>query len=184
MPCIVAEIGAWTEQVERFLLNRLGCPELARDLAQEAAARLLRASRADFVLSEPRAWMFRTARNLAVDEVRRRLPNPLGIEAMGTVVDPASLPGAEAGWVLEDREMTRAELLGLLPDAVARLPQHYQRLIQAHYGDGLNCEAVAERERITVQNAKVRLFRARRRLRELLLRAVRRAPESESLPNT
>ena len=161
-------LGAWTDQVRRFLVARLGSRGLSSDLAQEAATRLLQVVRAGKGPRDPRAWMFRTARNLAVDEVRRRLPCPLGLEALGEVVDPESIPVAESLMPVGAREVDRSDLVTLLPNALDRLPNHYRRLILAHYRDGLDCAAVAERECITVANAKVRLFRARRQLQQLL----------------
>lgn len=163
---------AWAQQVERHLLKRLGSRALARDIAHEAVARLLAAARSGRSPSDPRAWVFRTARNLAVDEVRRHLPYPLGYEALG-LLPARSASDAEASWQIGPKVLTCGELVRLLPQAMAGLPDHYHRLIVAHYHHGLTCEAVAVRERISVANVKVRLFRARRRLRQLLLEAAR-----------
>ncbi len=166
------EVAVWIEEVRTYLVRRLGSRVLSRDIAQEAAARLLLALQSDRAPHSPRAWMFRTARNLAVDEIRRRLPSPLGLEALGGVADPASIPASEPRWKLGCEEFTRSELLQVLPQALSRLPNLYRRTLLAHYREGLDCEAVAERERITLANAKVRLHRARRRLHVLLASAV------------
>ncbi|MFQ5748534.1 MAG: RNA polymerase sigma factor [Planctomycetota bacterium] len=166
------KVGAWIEEVRVYLVRRLGSRVLSRDIAQEAAARLLLALQRDQAPRSPRAWMFRTARNLAVDEIRRRLPSPLGLEALGKVPDPVSFPDSEPRWQVGREEFTRSELLQALPQALSRLPNLYRRTLLAHYRDGLDCEGVAERERITLANAKVRLHRARRRLHVLLASAV------------
>jgi len=167
-----AQVADWLEEVRVYLVRRLGSRVLSRDIAQEAGARLLLALQSDPPPRSPRAWMFRTARNLAVDEIRRRLPSPMGLEALGKVPDPGSLQASEPRWRVGCDEFTRSELLQVLPDALSRLPNLYRRTLLAHYRDGLDCEAVAERERITLANAKVRLHRARRRLHVLLASAV------------
>ncbi len=54
-----------------FLTARLHCEQEARDVAQEAYVRLLQLERPG-ALSYLRAYLFRTAANLAVDRVRQR----------------------------------------------------------------------------------------------------------------
>ncbi len=172
-------LGDWAEQVERFLLTKLADRELCRDLAQEAVSRLLQATQAGKRVAEPRAWLFRTARNLAVDAVRRRLPSPLGLELLTAVPDPESLEEAdqEPCWDLAGHPMRRGELVDLLPRALDHLPDHYRRVLAHRYLEGVACETVAGREQISHHNLKVRVHRARRRLKELLVLEVRRDPD-------
>lgn len=162
----------WTRQVEGFLVKRLGDMGLASDLAQDAALRLLQAVEDDEAPQDPRAWLFRCARNLAIDEVRRRLPTPLGLEVQSLASDPDMFADQEPIWTIGNSETTRSELLGLLPAAMSKLPEHLQRLLRAHYHEGKDCETMADQERITHANTKVRLFRARQHLQRLLGNAV------------
>ncbi len=172
-------LGEWTSQVEQFLTGKLADRELCRDLAQEAASRLVMASRRGRPITDPRAWLYRAARNLAVDAVRRKLPSPLGLEVLSGLPDPRSQGGepVEPSWDLAGHAMSRSELVALLPAAIEHLPDHYRRVISSRYHDGLACEATADREEISGTNAKIRLYRARRRLRELLVVEARRNPE-------
>jgi len=77
-PNHVDEIETWVEQLERFLSVRFIDRELGRDLAQEAATRLLQGWKRGESYVNPRSWMFRIGRNLAIDHVRRKLPTYLG----------------------------------------------------------------------------------------------------------
>ena len=179
-PWIEERLPRWIEQAERVLSRRLGAGETARDLAYEAGTRLLLQIRSGRIPPAPRAWLFRTAHHLAVDEVRRRLPLPLGLELHG-------LRAAEDGesgvaWRVGEDLVEREDLLLWLPWALDCLPAHYRRLIDLHYRAGFDCEALARHEEISVANAKVRLHRARRRLQHLLLGAVLhgRRPETET----
>jgi RNA polymerase sigma-70 factor (ECF subfamily) len=55
-----------------FLIRATRDRELAEDLLQETFARLLREARAGRRPSDPRAWLFRVAANLAVSSGRRQ----------------------------------------------------------------------------------------------------------------
>lgn len=167
-----AQICDWTLQLERFLLKRLGSRVLARDLAHETVLRLLEAERCGEAPDEPRAWLFRIARNLAVDEVRKNLPSPIGLEAQVRLLDPGP-PGPPPVFQVARWELSLPEMNSHLDAAIESLPAHYRRVLEAHYYEGLACEDMAVREQVSVANVKVRLFRARRRLQRLLVNAVR-----------
>lgn len=173
-----AQVCEWTQQLERFLLKRLGSRFMARDIAHDTVMRLLEAERAGYRPQDPRAWLFRIARNLAVDEVRRILPHPIGLEAMGWTAE-ADAPGPRITFLVARWELSSPELSVFLSGALEALPPHYQRLLEAHYQDGMSCESMAQLEQLSVANVKVRLYRARRRLRRLLVDAVRQAKAAE-----
>ena len=52
--------------------------------------------------------------------------------------------------------------------ALAQLPEHYRFLVAAHYLDGVQYEALAETLGVPLGTVKTHLYRAKRRLRELL----------------
>jgi RNA polymerase sigma factor (sigma-70 family) len=54
----------------RYLHRKVWDAERARDLAQEAFTRALERGASDGVVLNPRAWVFRIASNLALDEAR------------------------------------------------------------------------------------------------------------------
>lgn len=162
----------WTRQIERFVTSRLGDPLIAEEVVQEAVLRLLLQHRLGRPVQRPRAWLFRTARNLAVDVVRRRLPSPLGIEALGRIPDPLSLD-EDAALDTGAGETERREVLAWLPELLADLPARDRDVLRARYEEGSSCRELAARSGITVDNAKVRLHRARRRLRRAIETRVR-----------
>ena len=55
-----------------------------------------------------------------------------------------------------------------LQKALAQLPPHYRMLVAAHYLQGVQYEALAEALNIPLGTVKTHLYRAKRRLRELL----------------
>lgn len=67
-----AGLTALLPRLFAFGLTMLGDADAARDLVQEAAARALAATRVPDEAPAYRAWMFRIARNAALDEIRRK----------------------------------------------------------------------------------------------------------------
>ena len=153
----------WSKQLERFVMSRLGDPQLAEEIAQESMVRFLMQVQAGVQVKNPRAWLFRTARNLAVDVVRRRLPSPLGLEALAHLPDSRH-EGEEGELDTRVGEVARAEVLGWIPELLQGLPPTDREVLLQRYHHGLSCQDLAQLEQISVANAKVRLHRARRRL--------------------
>ena len=74
------------------------------------------------------------------------------------VREPGSHDAAFADFELRER----------LDKAIAQLPENYRLLIAAHYLEGVQYEALAEALDIPIGTVKTHLYRAKRRLRELL----------------
>jgi|SRR5579862_1925446 len=82
----------------RFLTLRLHSPQDAREVAQEAYVRLLELDRTGAV-SFLRAYLFKTAANLAVDRIRRQIVRREHLEKDGQLVeeiDEAAAPERRA----------------------------------------------------------------------------------------
>lgn len=167
----------WTEHLRRYLFHRLGCRRNAADLAQEAGARLLAAVGRGEEFREPRAWLFRVGHNLAVDEVRRRTPHPLGLEWQTLIVDPRTLEeDAEPVYTVAGKERDRSELKPHLAAALGELSASDRRLLLGRYVGGRSCMDLARADGVSDDAGKVRLHRARRRLAALIERALREPP--------
>lgn len=117
-----------------------------------------------------RAWLMRVAYTTAIDRVRRR--RPATVDAKGAAMDSQSAtarlvaqdhirPGTED---LHDREFLVARVQGALKD----LPENYRRPLLLYVVGGLSYEELAADLRCTVNNARVRVHRGLKRLREIL----------------
>jgi RNA polymerase sigma-70 factor, ECF subfamily len=158
------EFQEWSQQIHRYILTRLGDVNLAEDIAQETVLRYLGRLQLGHEVRHPRAWLFQTAKNLAVDVIRQKLPVPLGIEALAILPDPASLqPNGEQ---IDTRvgEASVKEVLDWLPALIEALPQQDRETLEARYRQGLSCQELAVHAEISLDNAKVRLHRSRKRL--------------------
>jgi len=167
------ELADWIGQLSAYLLQRLGARELARELAQESAARLLKVLDDGQEIRNPRAWIFQVGRNLAVDEVRKRLPHAVGLEWRSREVDPASVEEDEHLMGMGGLEVPRSEVLRIMPEAMSRLAHNDRGYLDSYYCKGRDFDWIAKQQELSVSTIKGRLFRARKRLREQIVHQVR-----------
>lgn len=151
--------------IRRYVGSLVRNPEEAEEITQET---FLRAHRRLASLEDPARlspWLYRIATNLSYDRLRssRRKPltaplseeGPLGAEP----TDPA--PGLEL--LIEQREMSSC-----VWDYLDTLPDSYRAVILLHDLQGLSNPEIADLLGISLATAKIRLHRARGRLREAL----------------
>jgi RNA polymerase sigma-70 factor (ECF subfamily) len=125
------------------------------DLAQEVFLKVYRGLpyfRGDARLS---TWIFRIVSNVCTQARSRR---PVEVPGLMPVREPGSHDAAFADFELRER----------LDKAIAQLPENYRLLIAAHYLEGVQYDALAEALDIPIGTVKTHLYRAKRRLRELL----------------
>jgi RNA polymerase sigma-70 factor (ECF subfamily) len=130
-------------------------PSQTDDLAQDVFLRVHRGLpyfRGDARLS---TWIYRIVSNVCSQARSRRTPEVPGL-----------LPAADRGRA--DHAFSDLELRDRLEKAMAQLPEQSRMLIAAHYLDGVQYEALAEALDMPIGTVKTHLFRAKRRLRELL----------------
>jgi RNA polymerase sigma factor (sigma-70 family) len=129
------------------------------DLVQEAYSRLLHARRQGPV-AFPRAFLFTTARNAALDFFRRRRISPV-----------AQVTNFDDSRVL-DESPNAAELASqhqefeVLDDAIRSLPERCRQVIMLRYLDGLAYKEIAVRLGISPETVKVHMAKGVRRCAE------------------
>ena len=138
----------------RFLHRKVWDADRARDLAQEAFVRALQHEP-----KEPRAWLFRVAANLAMDEARTvlRRKKHLTLLKTETEVQEHAL-GPEA-------EMEKKEQWAGVKKALDALSER-DREVLLLWDAGLGYPEIAEHMELTVGAIGTTLARARRRLAE------------------
>ena len=126
----------------------------ADDLAQEVFLKIYRGL--PYFRGEARlsTWIFRIVSNVCAQDRGQRRPemSVLSVRERGS----------------DDTAFEELELRDRLEKAMAQLPENYRLLIAAHYLQGVQYEALAEALDIPVGTVKTHLYRAKRRLRELL----------------
>lgn len=132
------------------------------DLAQDAFLRVHRGL--PYFRGEARlsTWIYKVVINLCAQERGRRPAFELSLDETGADGRPRLEPGGP------DPAFTDFELRERLEKALARLPPQHRLLVAAHYLDGVRYEDLAEAFGMPLGTAKTHLYRAKRRLRELL----------------
>jgi len=139
-----------------------GNQEDAGDVVQDAYLRAWRGIARFRGEAQFSTWLYRITANTAATHVHKRYRNRS--EPLDDLNEPVELhPCAQP-----ERAAESAELLDQLASAVAALPPKLRALVVLKDVYGLPHEEIADELGITVAAAKVRLHRARKRLRDVL----------------
>ncbi len=144
----------------RRYLARLGGPADADDLTQETFVRVseaLASFRGEASLS---TWIYRIATNVAIDRARSG-GSQLNAAEPNTVATLSTIPVIE-------HDIARSEMSACVREYVDRLPPDYRTVVVLSELEELSDREIADVLGITVEAAKMRLHRARARLREML----------------
>lgn len=149
-------------RIRRYVSRLIGAGE-ADDLTQEVFVRVSRALPEFRGESRLSTWVYRIASNAVVD----RLRSPAFRDATrAAVLDQDALP-ADASLGAE-QAAARAEMSGCIRRYVSDLPPAYRLVIVLSEAEGLTNPEIAEALGVSLETVKVRLHRARRRLRQAL----------------
>ena len=153
---------AHQREILRFLEHRASGLAEADDLLQEVFLKVLLQGRAFCELDNPRAWLFRVARNLIID--RRRLSATR--EPPQLLPDDLSAP--------PPAEIEPVDLLShCLPSVLPRLSAKDSEVITLCDLQGMAVSDYARQFALSLAAAKSRLQRARLRLRSRLAKSCR-----------
>jgi RNA polymerase sigma-70 factor, ECF subfamily len=167
-----ARLVPFRAQVQRHLLAMVRDKALAEELTQDAYARAV--ERID-QLRDPQAalaWLYRIATTVALDRLRQRRSSTVPL-------DTVAAAGGEAEQAAErdrppsllEAALESAEMSACVQGYLAALPDDYRIAILLHDAHGLSNPEIAELLGCSLATAKIRVHRARVRLREMLAAA-------------
>lgn len=143
----------------RFLESIIGRNNQAQDIAQESFLRLCRAEFGQISAPEIRFWLFRVARNLALNELDKgKTRNRLWHQVMDLF--RFQEPSPEEIFEQSERQNTVRKLLGFLPE-------HQRSALLLREQEEMSYREIALILGITESKVKVDIFRARSALRDL-----------------
>lgn len=161
-PATLAALLARRREFVAFVQRRVGDAELAEDLVQDAFVKGLRRGGQLRQAESVRAWFFRILRRAIVDRARRARVAAATLERAATELQRDE----QASHAVDDREVC-----GCLLALVDALPPTQAAVLRRVELEGQSVKAFAAEAGIGESNAGVRVFRARRALRELVRKA-------------
>ncbi len=150
------------QKVRNYILHTVRNDWLADDLVQET---FIRVNDNLENLRDPvklQAWIFRIAHNLCQDYFRQQGKSAnLGIKEVSEETVPSKAPTTQ-------KELEQGQMRKCVFGLVNRLPESLRSVIILSDVSEFNQKEIAEIMGITVENVKIRLHRARKKLKELL----------------
>jgi len=144
--------------VRSYLVRRLGCSEAGREAAQDIFLRLLlRPQTAP--IENPRGFLLRAARNLAIDRLRADGTRPV-LEPIDDHEDALLDPVSDPARIAEARQHLRA-----LADSIGKLPPKCRDVFFLHRFEGLTQREIAGRLGVSAKTVEANLARAMLHLR-------------------
>lgn len=161
--------------LRRYLARLLGRRDDAEDLAHDAYARVYRAMHAQYI-ERPEAYLYTTARRLALQRIQRRTGAPVRDLVDPKIVEftPAERPGV-------DRVVMAREEWARIEAAVAGLPRGCRQVLLMHKIEQLSHAEISAALGIAVSTVEKQHVRALRLLRAAL-QADPAARELDRLP--
>lgn len=143
----------------RFLESIVGRGRNAQDIAQESFLRLCKIESNEIPATEVRFWLFRVARNLALDEIKKSetragLWNRLTTFFDKTEDNPEDL-------------LARSENQRIVLELLNLLPEHQRSALLLREREEMSYREIASVFSASEGKVKVDIFRARARLRAL-----------------
>lgn len=163
-------LSAHRDAIHRYVRGIVRDSAVADDLTQET---LLRAHRKLATLEDPKrlsSWLYRIATNVCRDRFRR-LPRRDRIRSLDDETGGDAGPGlailADSGPRL-DKVFEQREMSACVQRYLSELPDRYRAVILLHDEAGMTNPEIAEMLGVTVATVKIRVHRARQKLRAAL----------------
>jgi RNA polymerase sigma-70 factor (ECF subfamily) len=140
----------------KYLERRVGDRMLAEDILQDAFSKVI--DRPDQVPADEGVvrWFYRTLRNAAIDQFRRRGTASRAVEAFARELETQTAPEPDM----------EAEICACVGRLASTLKPEYAAALQAIDVNGTPVKTFAEQQGLTASNAGVRVFRAREALKK------------------
>jgi RNA polymerase sigma-70 factor (ECF subfamily) len=159
--------------LRRYLTRFLGDPNEAQDIAHDAYLRVY-PKKGKAPADNPQAFLYTTARNLAINRLKRRKIAPFNSQEIHVDTAPSPLPG------VVQQVMARQEF-GQLEAAIAELPPGCRAVLLLRKVELLSHQEIAEQLGIAISTVEKQHARALRLLRAALSAQTDR-PSASRLP--
>jgi len=160
----VEEVHAHAPSLRAYLRNRLPTSSDLDDVVQESLLRIWRA-RASQPIRYAKALLFKVARHVVIDEVRRKRVSPIS-----AVTDLAALPVIDDAGIEPGEAACTREEIAVLAAAIDSLPARCREIVILRKLRGVSQKAIAAQLGLSEQTVQVQAARGVRRCEEYLRR--------------
>lgn len=140
-------------RVFAYCLRFLGQRDEAQDVYQETFIRFYESAQKDREMTNVPGYLLKIARNLCLNN-RRNKKQTVEFEDYQSLVLPSTIE--------------KTEFLQLITTAMEMLPDEYREVFVLREYEGLSYAEIAEIVDASLSNVKVRIFRAKQKIREIL----------------
>jgi RNA polymerase sigma-70 factor, ECF subfamily len=161
----------WQQPLVAFIYRYIGHQADALDLAQETFVRVYQSRSRYTARAKFASWLFTIAANLCRNYVRR------WERGGGTAMESLDADSTNTSeWVLTsdnspDQAAIKSELISSVKEAITRLPHDLKTVILLYEYEDRSYEEISSVLGCTIKAVEMKLYRARKLLRELLSRA-------------
>jgi RNA polymerase sigma-70 factor (ECF subfamily) len=153
------------DALKTFAARMLGDDEFAEDVTQDSFLALYRHLH-EVPVHAYRPWLFRVARNLCLDQLRRRKHRAVLFRDL-TTNDDVNID-FESGDIRPDQVAQTREMRYAIEQAIAALPTKFREVFLLCEMQKLSYEEAATSLSIPVKTVSTRLFRARTRFSRMM----------------
>ena len=140
----------------RYLERKVGDRAIAEDILQDAFAKVVATPEKAPTDEAIVPWFYRTLRNAAIDQFRRRSAADRATDAFARELETQESPTVEMA----------GEICACITRLASSLKPEYADALHAIEVDGTSVKAYAEQKGLSSSNAAVRVFRAREALKK------------------
>lgn len=152
----------YSKSLYYFLWKMSGSAHMAEDLMQETFVRAT-ISLHTYDGEEARAWLFKVARNIYIDEWRKRKRRQ-AIPLLNLFYSPEEMISP---YGLPEETILRQETSGDLAELLGFLPEQYRSILYLREVEQFTYAEIQETMGLTEDQVKVNLYRARKKLVEV-----------------
>ncbi len=154
------------KRILNFINRFIGNSSIAEDLTQEVFIRVYNSVRSYQPQAKFQTWIFKIARNVSLNELRKHKPNMVSLDEVWEVEDSEvkrqvqdlSLSGP-------DKDILEDERLKVIEAAINSLPENQRTVILLRRYDEFSYEDIAHTMNCSVEAVKSLLSRARENLK-------------------
>jgi RNA polymerase sigma-70 factor, ECF subfamily len=164
-------MSRWQQSLVAFIYRCIGNETDALDLAQETFVRVYQIRHRYTVRAKFSTFLFAIAANLCRNHLRRRWRGEEPVPESWDTEDAELAESLCSSDDSPDQAIIRSESVAMVKEAIGRLSHDLKVVILLYEYEGLSYEEISSILRCSIKAVEMKLYRARKSLREKLVRS-------------